>query len=45
MSKEQELKNLMVKAQYQISKWGKCSNIVCLELFDALKAKIEEYGL
>jgi hypothetical protein len=45
MSKEQELKNLMVKAQYQISKWGKCSNIVGLELFDALKAKIEEHGL
>jgi hypothetical protein len=45
MTKEQELNNLMIKAQYQISKWGKCSNIVGLELFDALKAKIEEYGL
>jgi hypothetical protein len=45
MTKEQELNNLMIKAQYQILKWGKCSNNTALELFDALKAKIEEHGL
>jgi hypothetical protein len=45
MTKEQELKSLMSKAQYQITRRGRCSNKTGIELYHALKAKIEEYGL
>ena len=45
MTEEQVLKNLIIKAQHQISKWGKPSNVTALELFDALKAKVQESGL
>ena len=45
MTEEQILKNLIIKAQHQISKWGKPSNVTALKLFDALKTKVEEHGL
>jgi hypothetical protein len=45
MTKEQELHNLMSKAQYQITRRGRCSNKTGIELYEALKAKIKENGL
>jgi uncharacterized protein YjhX (UPF0386 family) len=45
MTKEQELYNLMAKANYQLTRRGKLTNRCSLELFNALKAKIEKHGL
>tara|TARA_R110000850_G_scaffold24625_6_gene71899 strand:- start:1179 stop:1322 length:144 start_codon:yes stop_codon:yes gene_type:complete len=44
MTKSQQVHNLIVKAQWQISKWGKPSNDTALELFEELKLKVEEQG-
>jgi hypothetical protein len=46
MTKEQELKNLIIKAEYQQKKWGggKWSLTVGKEIFAALKLKVKEQG-